>query len=76
MASINDWRGLHVTRGGRTRSSRALRADKGHAEELRQFVQACQSGQSSPIPLESIAATTRATFAIEHARLSRAAVEL
>ena len=76
MARIDDWRGLHVTRGGRTRSSRALRADKGHAEELRQFVQACQSGQPSPIPLDSIAATTRATFAIEHARLSRATVEL
>jgi hypothetical protein len=39
-------------------------------------VQACQSGQPSPIPLDSIAATTRATFAIEHARLSRAAIEL
>jgi predicted dehydrogenase len=76
MARIDDWRGLHVTRGGRTRSSRALRADKGHAEELRQFVQACQSGQPSPIPLDSIAATTRATFAIELARLSRATVEL
>jgi predicted dehydrogenase len=76
MARIDDWRGLRVTRGGRTRSSRALRADKGHAEELRQFVQACQSGQPSPISLDSIAATTRATFAIEHARLSRATVEL
>ena len=76
MARIDDWRGLAVTRGGHTRVSRALRADKGHAEELRQFVQACQSGQPSPIPLDSIAATTRTTFAIEHARLSRAAVEL
>ena len=76
MARIDDWRGLAVTRGGHTRVSRALRADKGHAEELRQFVQACQSGQPSPIPLDSIAATTRATFAIEHARLSRATVEL
>jgi hypothetical protein len=65
-----------VTRGGRTRSSRVLRADKGHAEELRQFVQACQSGQPSPISLDSIAATTRATFAIELARLGRATVEL
>jgi predicted dehydrogenase len=76
MARIDDWRGLAVTRGGHTRVSRALRPDKGHAEELRQFVQACQSGQPSPIPLDSIAATTRATFAIEHARLSRATVEL
>jgi predicted dehydrogenase len=76
MVRIDDWRGLAVTRGGHTRVSRALRADKGHAEELRQFVQACQSGQPSPIPLDSIAATTRATFAIEQARLSRATVEL
>jgi predicted dehydrogenase len=76
MARIDDWRGLAVTRGGHTRVSRALRADKGHAEELRQFVQACQGGQPSPISLDSIAATTRATFAIEHARLSRATVEL
>ena len=76
MARIDDWRGLDVTRGGHTRVSRALRADKGHAEELRQFVQACQSGQASPISLDSIAATTRATFAIEHARVGRATVEL
>ena len=76
MARIDDWRGLAVTRGGHTRVSRSLRADKGHAEELRQFVQACQGGQPSPISLDSIAATTRATFAIEHARLSRATVEL
>jgi predicted dehydrogenase len=76
MARIDDWRGLSVTRGSHTRVSRALRADKGHAEELRRFVQACHSGQPSPISLDSIAATTRATFAIEHARLSRASVEL
>ena len=76
MARIDDWRGLSITRGGHTRLSRALRADKGHTEELRQFVQMCRNGGPSPIPLASIAATTRATFAIEQARASRATIEL
>jgi predicted dehydrogenase len=76
MARIDDWRSLSITRGGHTRLCHALRADKGHAEELREFVKVCQSGAPSPIPLDSIAATTRATFAIEQARVSRAAIEL
>jgi len=76
VARIDDWRSLFVTINGRTRKTRSLRADKGHAAELVEFVRACTDGRPSPIPWESIEATTRATFAIEKARIQGALIEL
>lgn len=76
VARIDDWRTLSVTRGGRTKTTRALRADKGHAEQLRAMVRAIREGAPSPVPWATIEAVTRATFAVELARESGAAVEL
>ncbi|MGK4006236.1 bi-domain-containing oxidoreductase [Sorangium sp. So ce1036] len=76
IARLNDWRALSLTERGKTRTTRALRADKGHAAQLAAFVRACNTGGSSPIPWASIEATTRATFAIERARLENVSVEL
>ncbi len=76
VVSIEDWRTLRMTCRGKTTTKRALRADKGHQAELRAFAQACRTGGASPIPWESIEATTRATFAIEQAWSAGAAVEL
>jgi len=68
VAVLDNWRTLAITSGGKTKTERALRADKGHEAELRAFVAACRDGAASPIPWSSIEATTRATFAIERAR--------
>jgi len=76
VVSIEDWRTLRMTCRGKTTTKRALRADKGHQAELRAFAQACRTGGASPIPWESIEATTRTTFAIEQAWSAGAAVEL
>lgn len=47
-------------------SSRLPKArDKGQAAELREFVEAIASGGPMPVPFESLAATTRATLAVE-----------
>ena len=44
--------------------------DKGQGAELARFVDACRSGAPMPIPLESLAATTRATIAVRDSLLS------
>jgi predicted dehydrogenase len=76
VAAIDNWRTLAVTTRGKTKTTRALKADKGHAEELRAFVDACLKGAPSPIPWASIEATTRATFAAERAWREGASIEL
>ena len=75
-AVIDNWRTLETTSRGKTRTSRALKADKGHADEVRAFVEACRTGAPSPIPWRSIEATTRASFAAERAWRDNATVEL
>ena len=44
--------------------------DKGQRAELARFVEACVAGAAMPIPLESLAATTRATIAVRDSLLS------
>ncbi len=44
--------------------------DKGQRAELVRFVEACLAGAAMPIPLESLAATTRATIAVRDSLLS------
>jgi polar amino acid transport system substrate-binding protein len=76
VAAIDNWRTLAVTARGKTKTSRALRADKGHGAELVAFFEACSKSAASPIPWASIEATTRATFAIERAWSEGAMVEM
>lgn len=76
VVQIEDWRILRMTSKGKTTTKRALRANKGHKEELIAFAQACRSGAASPISWDSIEATTRTTFAIEQAWSAGATVEL
>jgi predicted dehydrogenase/threonine dehydrogenase-like Zn-dependent dehydrogenase len=76
LVVIDNWRTLEVTTRGKTKTHRALRADKGHAEELRAFVDACRRDVSSPTPWESVLATTRATFAIERSWRDGVTVEI
>src|SRR6516225_1716568 len=44
--------------------------DKGQRPELTRFAEACLAGTTMPIPLESLAATTRATIAVRDSLLS------
>jgi len=69
-ATLDDFRELHLYRGGRSEVSRSRR-DKGHAGELAEFVQACRDGRQ-PWPVEDMLAVTRATFRIRD-RLREAA---
>jgi predicted dehydrogenase/threonine dehydrogenase-like Zn-dependent dehydrogenase len=76
VAVIDNWRTLELTARNKTKTTRALKADKGHAEELRAFVEACRKGGPSPIAWASIEATTRATFAAERAWRQGTVVEV
>lgn len=59
---IDDFRvGEHYQGGARRRLNLP---GKGHAEEVEAFLQAVREGLPSPIPLDSLARTTAATFAI------------
>ena len=48
VAVIDNWRALEVTARGKTKTTRALRADKGHREEVQAFVDACRAGKARP----------------------------
>jgi predicted dehydrogenase len=50
VAVIDDFKALTLSRGGRARSPRLAGRDKGHAAELRAFVDAVRSGGEPPIP--------------------------
>lgn len=63
VAVLDNWRTLTRTAMGKTKTTRALKADKGHAGELEAFVRAARRGEKSPMSWDEIAAVTRASFA-------------
>jgi predicted dehydrogenase/threonine dehydrogenase-like Zn-dependent dehydrogenase len=58
--------------GGRGHTTIRARGgqDKGQRTQLARFVEACLAGAPMPIPLESLAATTKATIAVRDSLLS------
>ncbi|MCA1628903.1 MAG: bi-domain-containing oxidoreductase [Acidobacteria bacterium] len=61
---IEDFRASLACRGGHEEKTRLRAADKGQAEEVRAVCRMVSEGAPAPIPLEELAATTRATFRI------------
>ena len=56
---------------GRKKSTTSFSGDKGHAAEMKALLDGFESGSGSPIGIESLAATSRATFAaMESARMN------
>jgi len=49
---------------GRKKSTTSFSGGKGHAEEMKALLDGFESGAGSPISIESLAATSRATFAV------------
>lgn len=65
IAVLDDFRKLTLVRGGKRKETRRLSQDKGYDQEVAAFIQAVRGGGEPPIPLRSLVATTRATFAME-----------
>jgi predicted dehydrogenase len=59
---LDDFRELTLYRGG-SAHSRTAKRDKGHAAEMRAFLDACRAGVAAR-PVSDLAAVMRATFAI------------
>lgn len=64
-AVIDNFKTLELYHQGSRKRVRQLAIDKGHKEEIRQFLSAVRDGGQSPIEFESIVAATRTTFAIQ-----------
>jgi predicted dehydrogenase/threonine dehydrogenase-like Zn-dependent dehydrogenase len=64
LAVLDDFREVLISRGGKRTRVKKLAQEKGFDQEVAAFVQAARGG-GLPIPLASLVATTRATFAIE-----------
>jgi polar amino acid transport system substrate-binding protein len=61
---LDDYRTLTLQRGGKPRVSGGKAQDKGFDDEVEAFLSALRTGEA-PIPINSLARTTRVTFAIE-----------
>jgi predicted dehydrogenase len=61
-AYIDNWTRLQITDGEKTKGRRARGQDKGHAAEIRAFLDACRSGGGWPISLADQLAATEASF--------------
>jgi predicted dehydrogenase/threonine dehydrogenase-like Zn-dependent dehydrogenase len=64
VALINDFKSAEFARGRKTTKLGGGNQDKGHAAEIALFLDAVRGKIPAPFSLESLAATTAATFAI------------
>jgi polar amino acid transport system substrate-binding protein len=75
IVRIDDFRQLHVTANGNTKTSKCAQ-DKGQTALIAAFLAATRGEGPTPIELPILAAVTEATFAIEEALRLGAAVVL
>ncbi len=75
LAILDDFRALEFARGKRARAASMLQ-DKGHTAECQAFMDAVRRNGPPPISYQSLAATTRATFAALTSLATGAAVEI
>ena len=72
LARLHNFQRTELWRGGRRRVRRSRTGiDKGQKQELDAFVRAVADARAMPIPLESLVATTLATFAARRSLASR-----
>jgi polar amino acid transport system substrate-binding protein len=73
-AIMDAFKRLTLFDGGKT-SSKTFAGDKGHASEMAAIVEAVKAGKA-PIPLQSLIATSRASFAIVESLRNRTCVSI
>lgn len=67
VATLENFRRLQITQGGRRRVWRSLSSDKGHRNEIKQFIAAIQQGASMPIPFSDLHAVALTCFQLQRA---------
>jgi predicted dehydrogenase/threonine dehydrogenase-like Zn-dependent dehydrogenase len=73
---LDDFRSLALLRGGKRTERKPGGQEKGFDGEVAAFLAAARDGTAMPIPAASLAATTRATFAIEESLRTGRPVEI
>lgn len=63
VARLHNYQRSEIWRRGKCRSKRSFAIDKGQKDELAAFVEAVKTGADMPVSLDSLVATTAATFA-------------
>jgi len=72
VARLHNFQRTELWRGGRRRVHRSRTGiDKGQRQELDAFVRAVAEARPMPVPLDSLVATTRATFAARRSLATR-----
>ncbi len=72
-AILEDFRSLSIYASGKRKQKKMSSQDKGHKNEVQEFLRAVKSGNSSPIPFDEIISSSLATFkAIESYRTGKA----
>jgi predicted dehydrogenase len=61
-AVLRDYRRLELYADGRPKTMWRLGQDKGHAEQLRQVVEAVRTGKPAPVPFEELLHVTEVSF--------------
>jgi len=61
---IDDFRTLTAYEGGKDKTTKLRKQDKGQADQIRAVCAVVRTGKPAPIALEDLATTTRATFRI------------
>ena len=72
---LEDFTRLRISRGGKTRQSKATQ-DKGQHALVRAFLEAVRGARPAPVPLAELAAVSEATLAIEESLRSGAPVQI
>ena len=75
VARLTDFVELELFFNGKAQCSKSAR-DKGHAEEIRQTVEAIKTGKGSPIPFEQLHEVTMATVLIHESLSSGSALRV
>ena len=75
IARIDDFKSLHLSRNGKTETSKGGQ-DKGHRRELELTVEAMKQSKDAPIPFEQLIEVTEATLAVEEAIRTQMTVPL
>jgi polar amino acid transport system substrate-binding protein len=73
---LDDFRSASLYRDGREDKTKLRGQDKGQADQVRAVCEAVARGKPAPIPLESLVATTRATFCIHESLRTGMAVDV
>ncbi len=64
VVRLDDFRKLHVTTGGKTKTQSASAQDKGQAGLVKAFYAAARDGAAAPIPFDELVAVSEATLDI------------